>query len=328
MPALPPPLSPAAAAPADPTRSRAPPAPRPPPREPALQGGARHGRAPDQRPLRIAVLFFGITRSLRFTLPSIEANVLAPVRLAGQTRIFAHFFDQSRIDNPRTGEALEVDPVEYRLLAPDGVELEPPEACLAGWDYDRIAAAGDTWHDGHKSVRNLVHQLHSLNRVTALATPWSPDLWVYVRPDLRYHDSLAPILARAAAGPDETVWVPLWLWRGGLNDRFAVIRGARAAQAYGTRATRMHDFCAATGGPLHAERLLRFALADTPVRRIATRATRIRANGAESWESFSFDALETLHNRLEAGGAPQLAKRIGHRSLRETQRLLDLFYPR
>ena len=254
--------------------------------------------------------------------------MLAPARQAGETRVFAHFFDQSRIDNPRTGEALEVDPEDYRLLAPDAVELEPPGACLAAWDYPRIEAAGDTWHDGHRSVRNLVHQLHSLDRVTRLATPWAPDLWIYARPDLRYHDSLAPILARAAAGPDETVWLPLWLWRGGLNDRFAVIRGARAAQAYGTRARRMHAFCTATGGPLHAERLLRFALADTAIRRIASRATRIRANGAESWESFSFDALETLHGRLEAGGAPQIAKRLGHRSLQQVQRVLDLFYPR
>jgi hypothetical protein len=124
------------------------------------------------------------------------------------------------------------------------------------------------------------------------------------------------------------VWLPLWLWRGGLNDRFAVIRGARAAQTYGTRARRMHAFCASTGGPLHSERLLRFVLAQTAVRRIATRATRIRANGSESWESFSFDALENLHARLEAGGAPHLAKRLGHRSLQEAQRFLDLFYPR
>ena len=277
---------------------------------------------------RIAVCFFGITRSLRFTFPTIRDNVLTPARAAGEARIFAHFFEQDTIENPRTGEYVTVDPKEYLLLAPDELRLEPSECCLEQWDFGRLANYADVWNDGHKTTRNLVHQLHSLHCVTAMASDWNPDLYVFVRPDLRYHDSLAPILSRAWNGPDETAWIPLWLSCGGHNDRFAVIRGGRVARKYGMRASRALDYCAGVNGPVHAERLLAFALEGERVRRIATRATRIRANGVEWWESFSFTGIENLHARLERTSTPSILKRVGHRGLRAVQQVAELPFPR
>lgn len=294
---------------------------------PASEAARTAGRAPAAAP-RIALCFFGITRSLSFTRASIEANVLGPARAAGEARVFAHFFRLERIENLRTKEAADIDPGEHRMLAPDELRLEAPGDCLARWEFERIAEHGDTWGDGFASVRNLVHQLHSLHVVTGMAAAWQPDLWIYARPDLRYHDSLAPILSRALAGPEETAWLPLWQARGGHNDRLAVLRGGRVARKYGARAERMHEFCAATAGPLHSERLLGFALAGERVRRIGTRATRVRAGGIDSWESFSFQPIERLHSRLEASRAPSPAKRAGHRALQELQRALELPFPR
>ncbi len=81
--------------------------------------------------LRVAVVFFGITRALRLTLPSITANLVAPARNIGrELRLFGHFFTQTAIRNSRSDEEGELDPEEYRLLALDGVELEEPGACL------------------------------------------------------------------------------------------------------------------------------------------------------------------------------------------------------
>lgn len=276
---------------------------------------------------RIAICFFGITRSLSHSHGSIEANVLEPARAVGETRVFAHFFRQEHIYNPRTSEIGELDPDEYRLIGPDELELEEPESCLEEWAFDRIAACGDTWKDGHKSVRNLVHQLHSLQRVTTMAGAWEPDLWIFARPDLRYHDSLARVFASAQAGPSETAWLPLWQSRGGHNDRFAIVRGQRVAHKYGRRAERMLEFCAATGQPLHAERLLGFVLRGERVRRISTRASRVRSTGNEAWECFSFQPLERMHVSLEQSALPHLTKRIGHRGLRALQDLVGLPFP-
>ncbi len=84
-----------------------------------------------QPPATVALCFFGITRSLRFTLPSIETNILGPLVSATAVSgrdllVYAHFFDQARIDNPRSGESGEMARDEHRLLATDWLRLEPP----------------------------------------------------------------------------------------------------------------------------------------------------------------------------------------------------------
>lgn len=273
---------------------------------------------------RIAICYFGITRSLPYTLDSLTANVVRPAKATGEIRVFAHLFRQERIDNAATGEVAELDPDDHRLLEPDDLQLEAPEVCLDQWNYDRLREAGDAWNDGFRSLRNLVHQLHSLHAVTRMAACWNPHVWIFARPDLRYHDSLRPVLSLASKGGAETVWLPLWQSRGGRNDRFAIIRGGRAARTYGMRAERMADFCTLTGGPLHSERLLGFVLREERVRLIKTRATRVRANGFNWPESFSFEWLERLHSRLERSPAPRLVRRVGHRGLRTVQQVIEL----
>lgn len=239
-------------------------------------------------PPRIAVCFFGITRSLSYTVGSIRRRILAPARRVGTVRVFCHFFEQSRIANPRSGEFGTLRADEHALLAPDRLETEPPGACLGTWDFDALKARGDFWRDDNVSLRNLVHQLHSLDRVTALARAWGPDLVVFARPDLRYHGSLMGAL-RALAGETAPV-VALPAWQGferGFNDRFAVATAA-AAPAYGGRAARMLDYCDARGGPLHAEFLLRYALeeAGVAVRDLPVLASRVRFDGTLKKESF------------------------------------------
>lgn len=63
---------------------------------------------------RVALLFFGLTRSLRWTQPSIEANVVGPLREYGvQTDIFLHTYND-------TDDAMSegTDSSEWRMLHP------------------------------------------------------------------------------------------------------------------------------------------------------------------------------------------------------------------
>ena len=147
--------------------------------------------------LRIGVCFFGITRSLRFTIPSIQENLLAPAREFGDVVSYAHFFDQRNICNPRTGEFGALDVEEHKLLPIDRLVLEEPDICLQTWRFDDLRTHGDAWNDNFISLRNLVHQLHSLNEVTKMAVSDGVDLVIFARPDLQYHDSLRPALRTA-----------------------------------------------------------------------------------------------------------------------------------
>ncbi len=237
--------------------------------------------------LKVAVVFFGITRALRLTLPSITANLIEPARaIAKETRLFGHFFTQTAINNRRSAEAGSLDPEEYRLLKLDAVELEPPGACLEQYPVPEMQARGDIWRDDFASFRNLVHQLHSLKRATCLTEAFLPDIVIFARPDLLYHDSAAEHLDMLGRVHRQFVLLPDWAQWFGFNDRFALVKGAAGIQAYGQRADRMGEYCA-RGKRLHSERLLKFALDGHRVRTIHLRASRVRANGLQVLEDFT-----------------------------------------
>lgn len=236
---------------------------------------------------KIAICFFGITRSLTHTIGSIEQNILTPARELGEVRIFAHFFQQATIDNPRSGESGPLRQDEHRLLSPDWLELEEPGLCLERLNFHDLKKWGDTWSDDFRSLRNLVHQLHSLSRATTSALEWNPDLVIFARPDLLYHDSLRPVLHEAMALGG--IFLPGWQrWRGGYNDRFAVCAGTQLASLYGHRVELLHRFCREEDQPLHAELLLRFALRPKSqhVHFRAVRASRVRLGGEIKKEDF------------------------------------------
>lgn len=237
--------------------------------------------------LKIAVVFFGITRALRLTLPSITEQLVDPARAIGrEVRLFGHFFRQTAIQNVRSGEEGQLDPDEYRLLNLDEVELEDPGACLDLYPMAEMQARGDIWRDDFASFRNLVHQLHSLKRATQMAEAFRPDIVIFARPDLLYHDSFAEPLDMLARAHRSFVLVPDWSQWFGHNDRFALVKGAEGIAAYGRRADRMGEYCA-RGKRLHSERFLKFALGDQRVRTVHLRASRVRANGLQVLEDFT-----------------------------------------
>ncbi|MBE1290330.1 MAG: hypothetical protein GJ679_10055 [Rhodobacteraceae bacterium] len=245
--------------------------------------------------MKIAICFFGITRSLTHTIGSIERNILAPARDLGEVRVFAHFFRQAVIDNPRSGERGTLKQDEHQLLSSDWLELEEPGNCLYERDFEGLKKFGDTWKDDFRSLRNLVHQLHSLDQVTRAALAWNPDIVVFARPDLEYHDNLEPCLQVRSAAP--LVQLPSWQhWGQGYNDRFAVAMRPSAAMAYGSRIGLAHRFCHEMNRPLHAELLVRYGLETNAVKTklISARATRVRSNGIWAEESFRHYQLERV----------------------------------
>lgn len=241
---------------------------------------------PSRRP-KIAIGFFGVTRSLKWTLPSIRENIIEPARQLGDVRLFAHLYQQTHITNPRSGEDDPLDPEEYRLLECDEVRLEEPGHCLEAARYEWILSHGDAFHDGGKSLANLIHQLHSLQMVGRMINVWQPDLVVLARPDLRYHDNLGNALRKQISRSARYISVPDWQWYGGVNDRIA-IGSAQACHAYSHRIDLIPDYLHKTGGPLPAERFLRFSLNKHGLVPVAIRitASRVRAAGRAEDENF------------------------------------------
>lgn len=235
------------------------------------------------------IVFFGVDRRLDLTSPSIHKCVITPAKKRFHVSFSGHLWALKEIENPRSKESGLVSGPRLSLLPSEGdyVVEEPMDVAMKP-DFNEIAAYGDYYQDGFRSLRNLYSQLTSLRRATDRAVCRAADVVVFIRPDLMYHDALDLALARAACAAPGTVFLPHWQSHGGLNDRFALCVGTEAAQAYGRRLLVAQQFCARFGA-LHAERLLSFAIgsAGLRVRRLRARASRTRIDGRIKDEDFS-----------------------------------------
>jgi hypothetical protein len=248
---------------------------------------------------KIALCFYGIARSLPQTAPLIHEQITGPLQNHADILRLGHFFDKS-------AEADE--PVEHdvcALLGLDEIQQEAPGACLEQWDFNALLAAGDYWNNGGVSLRNLIHQLHSLKQVTQMALRHDVTHCLFLRPDLLYHDSFAPHLNRMLAAPAPLAMIPNWQhWKGGMNDRFAFCIGPEAIRAWGMRADLMHRYCQMTQTPLQSERLVTFALwaHGIPDQSLRIRASRLRANGILVKEDFLPHPLRRFRQRRRLMG--------------------------
>lgn len=129
--------------------------------------------------MRIALCFRGIARSLTHTLRSIQSNVIEPAREFGEVRVFTHLFNLKQIGEPGRSEFGTYDPFEYQLLQSDQLRLEEPEACLDQYAFDQIKQFGDAWNNNFRSLKNLIHALHSLKQGWEMARGWRPILSVF-----------------------------------------------------------------------------------------------------------------------------------------------------
>ena len=249
---------------------------------------------------KIAICFFGITRSLGFTIESIENRVLSPAREAGRVKVFSHFFNQRQIYNPRSGEVGLVDIYEQRLLPSDWIAFEEPNEGLPADDLERLKRFGDRWNDNFVSLRNVIHQLHSLDRVTTAAIGWSADVYIFVRPDIQYHDSLGPYVRHAIESAGAVLLIPDWQHGYGYNDRFAVCNTTSVAIAYGKRVRNSVEYCMKRKGPLHSESLLEYSLVKEGIRPepMNVKGSRVRLNGSVRVENFTKKKYSEFRKRL------------------------------
>jgi hypothetical protein len=248
--------------------------------------------------MKIAICFFGITRSLRDTAESIRNNVIEPIRQLGDVTVYAHYFDQPVIHNLRTREInVTADASEYKVLDYDHLLREAPDACLKEWDFTALKAGGDAWGDGFSSLRNHVHQLASIRKVWRLAMQDGPDIVVYLRPDMLYHDNFGSVVRTVIERKLRGIVVPDWQWWWGVNDRLAICCDRDAIDTYGRRIELAKEYIAGTGRPIHAEQLLKYCLDlnRVVVTKTHLRASRVRANGRCQEEDFvpSTEAFDT-----------------------------------
>lgn len=236
---------------------------------------------------RVALCFYGLNRSLRYTINSIHRHIFGPL-FDGcvQWDVFAHTYSETTITSPHAGE----------FQSPIGgskemTELLRPHRFTVTHQMDTDEELDIRVYTGrgfayvNVTQRNLLRQLKSLQLVTALWTPHATMYRsvAYVRPDLLFTTPL-DVIAMIGAREGE-LYAPYWHRHLGENDRF-VFGAPSAAAIWGNRLVEAAVY--AKRHRLISEPFLAWVLAkhNLRVRYTSMIAMRVRSGG----EIYGLDA--------------------------------------
>jgi len=242
---------------------------------------------------RCFVGFFGLNRSLKWTFPSIQAQVLRPLYDSGlDLSLAGHFNCPEVITNVRSREngvpldMSSVHQLDLQMVWQEGQTVDSIDTVLP--HAMSVPYRGYKDHDG-QTRRNAMFQLYSLKqlwRMQRLMAPDRFDFYCLLRPDLEYLDPLpiAQIIREITNGKD--LLTPNWHRWGGLNDRFAFC-SPKGAEAYMLRFDDVGKFCQ-THSYFHSEEFLKHAArhAGLSTGFLSTRARRVRSTGEVCPETF------------------------------------------
>ena len=247
---------------------------------------------------RVAICFWGLMRSLRFTLPSIQENIFKPLEKAKiPYDIYLHTYKLSRLySNPRSEEFnISLDNTSYKKLKPYKYLIEDQDTVDKKIQFEKYTEKGNPWEkDGMDTFYNHIRGLWSLHKVTGL---WSKDHQnyshvMYCRPDVTY---IMPLsidwfqFTRDIRIPDFNRYSKAVLK---LNDRFAIGRPDEM-MIYGNRFNDALEY--SKKRPLHSELFLEDTIHknELSVTFIKFAFIRVRANAMMN----QFETKELIRKR-------------------------------
>ena len=181
--------------------------------------------------VRLALCFFGLTRSLKFTLPSIEKFIFAPLKNHGiKHDIFLHTYKLKKsYVNPRAGENnILLDINEYKLLNPDFHMIENKDDISRDLDLVKYRTMGNPWKDEPGAIKgdfttldNHVLFLWSQKQLTNMwqETKRNYTHIVFCRPDVLY---TIPLQVSWFSFTTNKICIPNFCLYPNVNDRFAI----------------------------------------------------------------------------------------------------------
>lgn len=235
---------------------------------------------------RVAICFFGLTRSLKYTIDSIRTFLLDPLLLAGIAYdVYVHTYNSSIVFSPRAGERnLNIEWSDYKLLHPKRFQIDSAELisnALVNPRMQHILKNGDPWKEKkpHITLRNHVLALYSIKVLTDmwLNSKCKYDAVIVTRSDLYFFQPLE--LSLITGIQTGNIYIPSWGKWGGLNDRFA-LGAPDVMEAYGHRYNMVDEYV--VNRPLHAESFVKAILTNKgwSINFLPCFAfSRVRANG-------------------------------------------------
>lgn len=176
--------------------------------------------------MKVALAFWGITRSLKYTIGSINTNVLDVLKKnkIGYD-IFMHTYRVNNYRNIRTNEINNnVDNEEYKLLNPNFVEIHDQDNIKETLNLEEYRTRGDPWNTNYNSLDNFLLAQYSKSKVVKMIkdTNTNYDYIIFLRPDVKYIKPLNLTIFKSVN--NNTIAIPDKQLYGKFrfNDRFCI----------------------------------------------------------------------------------------------------------
>jgi hypothetical protein len=235
---------------------------------------------------KVAILFFGLTRSTDMVLDSIQKKLFNPITEAGlDYDIFLHTYilESPYINEWSKENITNYDNDQYKLLNPKHYVLDRQSDIIQQTKFEEYYTklgnwAGMTPEMTKVLIRNFVLGLYSKKRVTELFREYA-DNYKYViimRPDMRIVSKIN-IQECLKLVDTNVIVVPAIDWFNGCNDKMCIAK-KDAALYYGTLSDKLLEYSQRTS--IMSERFLLDMLvhADIVIRTADIRYVLIRAS--------------------------------------------------
>tara|TARA_B100001113_G_scaffold353684_1_gene359140 strand:+ start:5632 stop:6390 length:759 start_codon:yes stop_codon:yes gene_type:complete len=208
---------------------------------------------------KVAIGFFGITRSLKLTRDSIYKNVIGRLEELGYAyTIFLHTYELNNYKNIRTKESCtNMDNEEYKLLKPDYFVIEKQDIVIDGINPEKYRTHKDPWNTNYNSVDNFLLGQYSKMKLTDMIekSQINFDYIMFLRPDVMYLHPLEygffnNVVEKKISIPKFGTYKPS---RPHFNDRFA-ITNQETYKIYGKVFNELFEI--SKKEPLHSETVL------------------------------------------------------------------------
>lgn len=235
--------------------------------------------------MKIAIGFFGITRSLKYTINSINNNILEVFKLNKiKYDIFLHCYYLSSYSNKRAKEKINkknIDNEEYKLLKPKYFKQHKQYKIKKRLNLKSYRTYKDPWNTGYNSVDNFILASYSKYRLTKMIKKHIKeyDYILFMRPDCKYIQKFD--IKHFNLVNNNTIVIPNFhlCSKYKINDRFA-ITNKKTYKIYGKVYKKLLDL--SKKNILHSETILGIILKkinNLNIKKIKFIFLRIRING-------------------------------------------------
>ena len=145
----------------------------------------------------VALCFFGITRSLKYTKESIKKNMIDILEKNGfKVDIFMHTYQiKGAYRNYRAKEFTnEIDNEEYKLLKVDHLQIDDQDEIKIKLNLKQYRSHPDPWKSNYNSVDNFILAQYSKYQLKQLIhqSGNNYDYIIFIRPDCMYNQEFDP----------------------------------------------------------------------------------------------------------------------------------------